>query len=338
MSRGRLIPAVVLVALVALFGGLATIPALSDAIPGAGPAEPVYGADNDTTTPFNLVDLPALIRHHFDGHALTLSGVVHREPRFVRYAIAYKGDGLRLTGTLALPRAAGRRPVVVMAHGWAEPAQYVRGAGLVREENALARAGYVVLHPDYRNYGGSQEESGRPVADPVGYPADVINAVLALKAAGLRQVDPTRIGLFGRSMGGGVALQAVVARPGLFRALELYSPVSSLAADDYHHFAEGDAALRERVIDGFGTPGTRPRLWAQMSSRDYFARIRIPVQVNHGTADQICPFGWSVATTAALRHAGVHATLIPYAGEQHRFGRLWPRLRATMLGYWRSHL
>lgn len=335
---GRAIPAVVLAALVALAAGLVNRPALSDSVPGAGPAPLVHGVHNDTTTPFNLVDLPALIAHRFDGHALTVTGVLHRERRFVRQAIAYRGDGLRLTGTLALPRAAGRRPVVVVAHGWAQAGRYRRGGGLLREETALARAGFVVLHPDYRNYGGSAVESGRPVARPVGYPADVINAVLALESADLPQVDPHRIGLLGRSMGGGVALQAAVARPGLFRAIELYSPVSSWAPDDFRRFAAHHPDLRERVVSTFGSPSTRPVLWSRMSSRAYFDRIHVPVQIDHGTADPTCPFAWSVATARALRASGVRTTLVPYAGEQHRFHRLWPRFRHTMLAYFRTHL
>jgi dipeptidyl aminopeptidase/acylaminoacyl peptidase len=324
---------VVLAATVAL----GIIPARSDAPPGAGPAPAVVGAAGDTTTPLNLVDVPALFDHRYDGRDLTLTGVLWRDPAYTRWAIAYRGDGLRLTGTLTVPQGAFPAPVVVVAHGWASPGSYRRGAGLLREEAALAKAGFAVLHPDYRNYGGS-DLARRDTPDPVGYPVDIVNAVLALRSSGLPGLDLGRVGLLGRSMGGGAALQAAVARPDMFRALELYSPVSSLAADDLARWAPPGTPLRTRVASRYGTPATDPAFWRRASVREYVGRLRIPVQIVHGTADPICPFGWSVATARAMRAAGVDVDLVPFPGEPHRFDRLWPRFRDLMVDFWRAHL
>jgi dipeptidyl aminopeptidase/acylaminoacyl peptidase len=314
------------------------IPARSDAPPGAGPAPAVVGAADDTTTPFNLVDVPALLTHRYDGHGLGLVGVVHREAAFTRWAIVYEGDGLRLTGTLTLPNRRTAAPVVVVAHGWSHPGGYRRGGGLDREEDALGRAGFAVLHPDYRNYGGSAVTSGRAVAEPDGYPVDIVNAVLALRTGGVTGLDLGRVGLLGRSMGGGAALQAAVARPDLFRAVELYSPVSSLAADDLDRWAPAGSALRARVERAYGTPATQPVFWHDASVRYYLDRLTMPVQVVHGTADPVCPFAWSVATARAMRAAGVQVDLQPFPGEGHRFDRLWPRYRAMMLDFWEHNL
>jgi dipeptidyl aminopeptidase/acylaminoacyl peptidase len=226
----------------------------------------------------------------------------------------------------------------VVAHGWSRPGNYTRGGGLLREEDALGRAGFAVLHPDYRNYGGSSVTSGRAVSDPDGYPVDIINAVLALRSGGVTGLDLSRIGLLGRSMGGGAALQAAVARPGMFRALELYSPVSSLAADDLARWAPPGSALRTRVDRAYGTPTTEPAFWREASARTYVDRLTMPVQIVHGTADPVCPFAWSVATARAMRAAGVDVSLEPFPGEPHRFDRLWPRYRSMMLDFWEQNL
>jgi dipeptidyl aminopeptidase/acylaminoacyl peptidase len=326
--------AAVLVVLVAL----GVLPARSDVPPGAGPAPAVVGAANDTTTPLNLVDVPALFAHRYDGDDFALTGVLHREAAFTRWAITYRGDGLRLTGTLTLPERPTPAPVVVVAHGWSHPGNYRRGGGMLREEDALGRAGFAVLHPDYRNYGGSSVERGGAPADPLGYPVDIINAVVALRSSAVEGLDLTRVGLLGRSMGGGAALQAAIARPEMFRALELYSPVSSLAADDLARWAPPGSALAGRVTAAYGTPASDPSFWRRASAREYVGRLRMPVQIVHGTADPTCPFAWSVATAAAMRAAGVDVQLVPFAGEQHRFDRLWPRYRDLMLAFWRQNL
>jgi dipeptidyl aminopeptidase/acylaminoacyl peptidase len=286
----------------------------------------VRGAADDTTTPFNLVSLPALARHHFRGHDLVLERLVARDRLGTRWEISYRGDGLRLSGTLAVPVGGGSHPLVVTMHGYVPPPAYRSGAGLHREESRLLADGYAVLHPDYRNFGDSQRETGRPVADPLGYPADVLNAVVALKKARLPGIDLTRIALLGRSMGGGVALQVAEARPHWFDALVLSSPVSSDATNDYLRWVAPDRGLERRVTAAYGSPQSDPDFYARASSIDYLARIRgIPVQIHHGLADLMCPEVWSQQTAAAMREAGVKVALASYAGQPHRFtDAAWP--------------
>jgi dipeptidyl aminopeptidase/acylaminoacyl peptidase len=304
----------------------------------SGAAPVLLGAHNDTSTPFNLVSLPALIRHEYAGRDLRITGVLRRELAYTRYAVSYRSDRLTVTGVLVVPSRPGRHPVVVIAHGYRDPARYTRGSMLEREQAAFAENGFVAFQIDYRNYARSSRERGVPVAHPLGYPADLINAVQAVKRSGLSFVDPTRIGLFGRSMGGGVVLNALAARPHLARAAVLYSPVSSLAADNYRQWVARDPGLRRRVVAGYGTPRTRPAFWRQASSRSYFGRVDVPVQINHGTADRMCPVGWSEATATALRARGKHVTLYEYAGEGHRFGQSWPLFMHRTMTFFHARL
>ena len=160
----------------------------------------------------------------------------------------------------------------------------------------------------------------------------------AVKRAELPFVDTSRIGLFGRSMGGGVVLNALVAQPHLAKAAVLYSPVSSSAADNYQRWVRGDRSLRHRVVAAYGTPERRPAFWRQASSRSYLDRVAVPLQIDHGTADRVCPARWSEATTAALRADGKDVTLHEYPGEGHRFDRSWPLFMHRAITFLRAQL
>ena len=295
----------------------------SRCVPGA--AAVLVGAHNDTSTPFNLVSLPALIRHRYDGRGLRLTRVLARELAFTRYAVSYRSARLTVTGVMNVPNRPGRHPLVVIAHGWADPATYTSGSMLEREQAVLAANGFVAFQIDYRNYARSTREAATPVAHPLGYPEDLVNAVLAVRRARLSFVDTARIGLFGRSMGGGVVLDALVARPHLVRAAVLYAPVSAGAADDYERWVVPDPALRSRVTSAYGTPATPPRLWRQASSRAYLDRVAVPLQIHHGTADRMCPRALERGHDAgpARQRRRRHALRVP--GEGHRFDRAWPK-------------
>ena len=316
----------------------ACAPASSTTLGVAGTAPVLLGAHNDTSTPFNLVSLPALTAHRYDGHGLRVTGTLLRELAFTRYAVAYRSGALSVTGVMVVPNRPGRHPVVVIAHGYGDPARYTTGSMLEREQAYLAQSGFLAFQIDYRNYARSTRESPDPVARPLGYPADLVNAVAAVKKAHLPFADASRIGLLGRSMGGGVVLNALVARPHLARAAVLYSPVSSLAADNYRRWVVPHPALRGRVEGAFGTPASRPAFWRSASSRSYLDRIDVPLQIDHGTADSICPVRWSEATTRELKARGKDVTLYEYPGEDHRLGRAWPRFMHRAVTFLRANL
>jgi dipeptidyl aminopeptidase/acylaminoacyl peptidase len=306
-------------ALVVLLAACA--PASSAPLPRAGTAPMLRGSYNDTTTPFKLVSMPALIRHRYDGHGLEITRTLARGPVFTRHAVRYRSGALTVTGMMNEPSGPGRHPVVVLAHGYVDPRRYTSGSMLVREQDELARSGFVSLAIDYRSHARSSRETADPVARPLGYPEDLVNAVAAVRTSRLAFLDGTRVGLLGRSMGGGVVLDALAAQPRLARAAVLFSPVSSSAADQYARWVASDASLRSRVVDAYGTPRTNPVLWRQASAGEYLGRVAAPVQVHHGTADAVCPLAWSRATTSALREHGKDVTLLEYPGEGHRFSQ-----------------
>lgn len=326
-----------------VLGGLFGLSLSSSATDVPGPAVPLaHGArlpvHSDMSTPFNLSSLPALIEHEYDGRDLRLGRIVERGLAFTRYEVSYRSGSLNISGVMNVPRRPGRFPVIVLAHGYADPATYRTGAGLRREQAYLASSGYVVLHTDYRNFAASDRDLRDRGDRPLGYPEDLINAALAIKAAGLPFVDTERIGLFGRSMGGGVTLSALAAYPGLADAAVLSSPVSSDAGDGFDRWVRGTGALEDRVVDAYGTPESNPRFWAEVSPRGYLGRVTEPVLIHHGTADDVCRMRWSEATAGALARAGKDVQLVRYAGEGHHFDEAWPRLMRRTVDFFDRQL
>jgi dipeptidyl aminopeptidase/acylaminoacyl peptidase len=192
---------------------------------------------------------------------------------------------------------------------------------MTRERGFLATRGYVALHVDYRNHAESDDDPAAQSRMRLGYSADVINAVHALRASPEVPVDDDRVALFGRSMGGGVILTALIAAPGLVQAAAPWASVSSLEADNYRQFMQDpeDAGVRGALERRYGTPAENPRFWRQNSSRPYLDRITEPVLLVHGRLDDTCPPPWATATQRALTDAGVDSRLAWY-DDGHAFG------------------
>jgi dipeptidyl aminopeptidase/acylaminoacyl peptidase len=313
--------------------GSSTPTGSSSSAPSASTAEVPSPADDDATdsaepdlpTAASDVSLPAMMRRDYDGKGLRLGQVLASTGAYVRHAASYRSDGLRISGVMNIPRGGGPFPVLVLLHGYIDPSYYVTGQGLMREQDYLAREGYAVLHIDYRNHAGSDDDPAAERRLRLGYTADTINAVLAVKRSGIARLDGDRVGLLGRSMGGGVTYNALVARPGLVRAAVVFAPVSSRTADNFNRWVRDDRPeLAAQITRRHGTPQGNPEFWRQVSPRPYFDRVTEPVLIHHGTSDDSCPIRWTRASYAALTDAGVDARLYVYDGEEHAFGPQWP--------------
>ena len=109
--------------------------------------------------------------------------------------VEFKSGGITLRGWMRLPRDAVRSPLVILAHGmgglkeWEIPAF----------AEAFVAAGIAALTFDYRNFGDSDGQP-REEVDHCGQIEDFQSAISF--ATTLDEVDHTRIGLWGTSLGG----------------------------------------------------------------------------------------------------------------------------------------
>jgi cephalosporin-C deacetylase-like acetyl esterase len=119
---------------------------------------------------------------------------------FTRYYIDYPSDDLTITGIMQVPRGEGPFPVVILNHGYIPPANYWSGADTWRAAEYLSSAGFLTLSSDFRGWGQSDEG---PNYFRAGLVIDALNLVNSV--ASIPEADPTRIGMWGHSMGGGAA-------------------------------------------------------------------------------------------------------------------------------------
>ena len=271
----------------------------------------------------------------YNGGNLRLGRVLARNAAYTRYHVTYTSGLLTISGIMNVPTTPGRHPALVLNHGHIDPAVYTNGRGLMREQDYLARRGYVVLHTDYRNHAQSSDDPRSELDLRLGYTEDVINAVHALRTS--QYVDPERIGLLGRSMGGGITYNVLVAQPGLVKAAVVFAPVSSDAVDNFNRWIRNDRPIATTILRTYGEPSRNPAFWRNLSAVNFFDRVTEPLLIHHGESDSTCPIAWSRETLAALKAAGKDATMYTYPGEEHAFGPAWPTSMARSVTFLKQH-
>ncbi|MFY0407273.1 alpha/beta hydrolase family protein [Solicola sp. PLA-1-18] len=346
LTRRRLLAVTVPLAATAVVGcsGSSDAPTPSPSTTTPPPTTPSASPSPSPTAsapPPNPVSVPALKTREYDGGDLRLGRVLDRDDAYVRYAATFRGDGLRISGVMNVPRGAGPFPVLILNHGYIDPAVYRTGQGMMREQDYLAREGYAVLHVDYRNHAGSDDDPDVDVELRLPYSVDVVNAALAVRDSDVAELDGARMGYFGRSMGGPVTYNALIARPDLVKAAVVYAPTSSVAIDNVRQFYLDDGGRDEAVAElwrRYGRPDTNPTFWREASSRPYLGDIAQPLLVQQGEQDDTCPPRWARATVEAMKAAGGDVELVTYEREGHTFYDQFARSMRRTTRFFDRHL
>jgi dipeptidyl aminopeptidase/acylaminoacyl peptidase len=293
---------------------------------------------SEQTEEVNPVSIQALSHKNYDGRDLTLGEVQSETATYTRYYITYKSGELTISGIMNVPKGNGPFPIVIMNHGYIDPAIYTNGRGLRREQDYFGSRGYIVVHPDYRNHAQSSKDQNVEGDIRLGYVEDVINAIYALKNAKLSYADTNRIAMIGHSMGGGIAQAIMVAQPDLVDAFMLYAPVSTDARESYFRWTKSRPEAVAQIDEQHGSPEKNPQFWDNVSPVNFFDRIQSPIMINHGTNDADVPIEWSERTTAALRKADKEVIFHTYPGEGHEFGPAWPTVMQRTLDFFNTNL
>ena len=232
---------------------------------------------------------------------------------------------------------------MILNHGYFPPEEYTNGYGFGREQKYFARQGYAVLHIDYRGYAFSDKDpealTGRRFSY-TGYSTDAINAILALKNAKLNYLDLDRVGMFGHSMGGGVTLNAILARPDFIKAAVMWGPVSADYEDNYRKWTANRMTSESIALfeTEFGPLNQRDSFSA-LSPIKYLNRLKTPLLVQHGTADESCPIEWSQNLNQELKSIGANYNYIEYEGYPHVFwNNKWEQAIKDSANFFSEHL
>ena len=316
---------------------LAVVPILSGArptpLPGLPPtftAVPVWQASPTPTSTPTPIPVPTATppdpyeqytvaylaeRAYGAGGELQIEETLAETAEFTRYLITYPSDGLTLYGFMNVPKTPGPHPVVLVLHGYWPPAQYSTLGYTAPYADAFAKAGFIAIHPNYRNHPPSAAGENR---FRIGYALDVLNLLAHVqRQAGqvgvLQTADPQHMHLFGHSMGGGIALRVLVASTGVESAV-LYGAMSGDEQQNYERIrAWGNAESGEFELD------VDALTLAQISPIYHLERVTARLSIHHGDQDAVVPPAWSADLCERLRELGKTVTCFNYGGQPHNF-------------------
>ncbi|MEO1658728.1 MAG: S9 family peptidase [Pseudomonadota bacterium] len=230
--------------------------------------------------------------------------------------VTYKSfDGTLISAVVTVPPNLERdssHPAVVMPHG-GPTAKTLDGFN--KFATALASRGYFVIQPNFRGstgYGAAFQAAN--VNDLGGGDLqDVIGAKTFLVESGY--VDPGRVGIFGGSYGGFMALMAIGKAPEEFAAaVQLFGIINWRTM-----YRDQDPLLQAYQRSLIGTPDERPEVYDAVSPLTYINNATAPLLSLQGDNDIRVPRSQAEEVRDILQSKGNIAETIFYPDEGHGF-------------------
>ncbi|WP_298164825.1 S9 family peptidase [Novosphingobium sp.] len=255
-----------------------------------------------------------------------------------RYTSYKTRDGLAVPAYLTLPKGheAKNLPLVILPHG---------GPYDVRDDGTfdvdvqfLANRGYAVLQPEFRGSGGygkafyekGEGQWGRAMQD------DLDDGMDWLAKQGT--IDPKRVCIVGSSYGGYAALWGAVRNPERYRCAASFAGISDLKRQLKYQITF-KISKRYRKDWRKTVQGDETFDLTTVSPLYAIDKLKVPLLIVHGDADQRVPYKQSKLYADALAKAGKSYEFVTMKGEGHGFSsdanqQLWlDKLEAFLAKY-----
>lgn len=250
------------------------------------------------------------------------------------YLFHFDSDNKKVTGVAHVPNGNGPFPVIVQFRGYADRKTYFPGQGTQRSAQVYAANGFISLAPDFLGYAGSDMPSQDVFEERFQTYTTALNMLASVHT--LPEADESRVGIWGHSNGGQIALTVleVLGQP---IPATLWAPVSKPFpysilyytddADDHGKLLRRELAKFEAHYDA-----------EAYSLTNYLSRITAPLQIHQGTADAAVPLPWSDALVNNLETSGSAVSYFTYQGADHNMlPNAWNTVVSRDLSFFRKY-
>lgn len=279
--------------------------------------------------PLEKYSFAALQKTKFEKSTLKLGKVLKNEKDYVSqmFYLNVKSPLInsgKISGLINVPQKEGIYPVIVLFRGFVPKEAYQTGVGTNHAGEFFASNNFITISPDFLGYGesdnpsnDSMEERFQTYTTALGLLASLqsLNTSLDASYSGRVQADISKIGIWGHSNGGHIAL-SILAISGKSYPTVLWAPVSKpfpysilFFTDD---FDDHGKALR-KVLAKFEKDYDAEKY----SPTNFYKWINAPLQIHQGEDDDAVPKRWSDTLFETLKELDKDVTYFTYLGSDH---------------------
>lgn len=240
----------------------------------------------------------------------------------------------KVTGVINLPKDNLKHPLILMIRGFVDQQIYTPGTGTKRGAEFFADNGFITVAPDFLGYGGSDKESSNIFESRFQTYTTVLSTLASLSS--IAEWDGKNILIWGHSNGGQMAL-TILEITGRGYPTVLWAPVSKPFPYSILYYTDESADLGKMIRAELAKFETDYDV-NLYSLTQYLDRIKAPLEINQGTADDAVPYAWTQSLVKTLKVGNPDLKFFTYPGADHNLQPSWNTVVARDLTFFKSHL
>jgi len=230
----------------------------------------------------------------------------------------------KVSGLINVPKKSGTYPIVVMFRGFAPQENYFSGIGTQPSAEVFVNAEFITLAPDFLGFGESASASGEAFENrfqtyttslSLLSSLQTLNDALEASYSGSVKADLSKIGIWGHSNGGQIALTTLEIS-GVNYPTVLWAPVTKsfpYSVLYYTDEADDQGKILRRLLAEFEKDYDTEKY----SLTNYLSWIKAPIEIHQGTVDEEVPVWWSDEFVSNLKKENVDVKYFTYPGADH---------------------
>lgn len=267
------------------------------------------------------LQIQELRKKDYPGGQIKIEERLNDSTDYDAFILSYPSEGLKIHALLAIPKGtppAGGWPLIVFNRGFVPKEEYKSDKQYKKYWQYLINAGFAIFKSDYRGIGNSEGEQAQSLTNANS--SDVLNGLSSLQNSKDFNVDFSRVGIWGHSMGAGVSLQCLLAN-NIFKAAAFWCgffiPVDQMIKRWLESGDPNRVEQAEKLIQEFGDPEDNLEFYQSISPIYHLSELPCPVSVHHGKLDDKVPFEDSVNLEKELQKVGKSGGLFIYDKGGH---------------------
>lgn len=301
----------------------------------------------------NPLSIQAMRGKKYPGSSLVIEQALPDGSNYHQYLTSYISDGLKIYALLTVPSGQKPKngwPVILFNHGYIAPEIYQTFPSSGQYASyypVFSSSGYIVFKPDYRGNANSEGKPEGAYYSPA-YTIDDLNALSSIQK--YKDADPSKIGIWGHSMGGNIALRDLVVDTKDIKAAVIWGGVVGSYDDLMNNWqrrvrytpSPRELALRNAsrsaLLQQYGTPKDNPTFWNSIDPTYFLKDIAAPVQLHAGGDDEEVPLAFSQGLYNKLKNLGKTVEFYEYLGADHNISQGFSLAMQRSLDFFNKYL
>jgi dienelactone hydrolase len=245
----------------------------------------------------------------------------------------------KMTGMINIPKGNGPFPLVVMIRGYVDQKAYQTGDGTRRAGEFFAQNGFITIAPDFLGYGESDSEAGDIFESRFQTYTTILSLLKYLEKDSELKLEIgnwklENLFIWAHSNGGQIALTTLEITGASYPTV-LWAPVSKpfpYSVLYYTDEADDGGKLIRRELAKFEEDYDTDLY----SLTKFLDRIKAPLQIHQGTADDAVPVAWTDSLVKILKNQENQVEYYKYPGADHNLTPGWNQAITRGLSFFKQ--